>query len=255
MKIVFLPIDDRPVCYTLPKLIAQIDESVELLLPKRSLLGNLKKNADVNALLDWLSEQTNVDAFVISLDTIAYGGLIPSRKSEESFDEISARLEKLKNILQGKKVYAFSSIMRISDNNINEEEKVYWAEWGKKIFDYSQKLHRFGSAQTDVPPEILEDYLRTRKRNFEINKLYLNWQKEGLFDTLIFSKDDCAKWGLNVKEGEELVSLGAMVKTGADEIPLSLLARSTGGEFTLKPIFLEPDYKNLISNKLNFYLK
>ena len=30
MKIAFIPIDNRPVCYTLPKLIAGIDKSIEL---------------------------------------------------------------------------------------------------------------------------------------------------------------------------------------------------------------------------------
>ena len=52
--------------------------------------------------------------------------------------------------------------------------------------------------------DIIEDYLATRKRNFEINKLYLEWQKEGLFEVLIFSKDDCAEFGFNVDEANEL---------------------------------------------------
>ena len=102
------------------------------------------------------------------------------------------------------KIYAFSSIMRISNNNYNEEEKEYWKDYGKKIFDYS---YSGGKNKSDIPEEILEDYLNTRKRNFEINKLYLEWQKEGLFDTLIFSKDDCAQYGLNVKEANNLQDL------------------------------------------------
>ena len=80
--------------------------------------------------------------------------------------------------------------------------------------------------QTDVPQEILDDYLATRKRNFEINKLFLQYQKQGLFETLVFSKDDCAEFGFNVKEAQELENLGGFVKTGADEIPLTLLARA-----------------------------
>ena len=105
MKIGFIPIDNRPVCYTLPKLIAEIDESLELFMPERELLGGLKKDADVLALIDWLvNAVSDVDALVISLDTIAYGGLIPSRRSEESFESILARLQKLKNVLKGKKV-------------------------------------------------------------------------------------------------------------------------------------------------------
>ena len=192
MKIAFVPIDNRPVCYTLPKLIAQIDEEIEFFLPDRSLLGGLEKIANIEGLFVWLKDLPKLDALVLSLDTLAYGGLIPSRRCPETFDEIKSRIENLKEILREKecKIYAFSSIMRISNNNYNQEEKEYWAKWGKKIFDYSFQTHKLGceSCITNIiPSEILDDYIATRKRNFEINKIYLEWQKEGLFDTLIFS--------------------------------------------------------------------
>ena len=138
--------------------------------------------------------------------------------------------------------------MRISNNNINQEEKEYWNKYGKKIFEYSFNLHKNGSAETDVPQEILDDYLSTRKRNFEINKIYLEWQKEGLFKTLVFSKDDCAEYGLNVKEAQELENLGGFTKTGADEIPLSLFSRAIDKKIKVAPIFLEDSQKHLISN-------
>lgn len=247
MKIGLIPIDNRPVCYTLPKLIAQIDKNLELLVPDRSLLGSLEKYAQTDALFNWL-EEVEAEALVISLDTIAYGGLISSRRCPQTLVEILERLRKLKKLLKNKKVYAFSSIMRISNNNINVEEKEYWSEYGKKIFQYSYDLHKNGTVQTDIPDEILADYLETRKRNFEVNKVYLEWQKEGIFETLIFSKDDCAQFGLNVKEAEELQKMGANIKTGADEIPLTLLARAIGGNYSVAPIFTEPKTKNLISN-------
>lgn len=253
MKIGFLPIDNRPVCYTLPEQIAKIDESIELFLPDRSLLGDLTKYADVNGIFEWLKNLPKLDALVISLDTAAYGGLISSRSCSDSFEEIREKIEKLKEILKEKnaKIYAFSSIMRISNNNINEEEKKYWNLWGKKIFEYSFnfcKNNGENQPQTDIPQKILTDYLNTRKRNFEINKIYLEWQKEGLFDTLVFSKDDCAEFGFNVREAQELENLGGFVKTGADEIPLTLLARAIQGKIKIAPIFTEASQKNLISN-------
>lgn len=253
MKIGFLPIDNRPVCYTLPEQIAKIDESIELFLPDRSLLGDLTKYADVNGIFEWLKNLPKLDALIISLDTAAYGGLISSRRCSDSFEEIREKIEKLKEILKEKnaKIYAFSSIMRISNNNINEEEKEYWNLWGKKIFEYSFnscKNNGENPPQTDIPQKILTDYLNTRKRNFEINKIYLNWQQEGLFDTLVFSKDDCAEFGFNVREAQELENLGGFVKTGADEIPLTLLARAIQGKIKIAPIFTESSQKNLISN-------
>lgn len=247
MKICFIPIDNRPVCYNLAKDIASIDNDIEFFIPPREYLGDLVKTANTENLLDWLKKCPKVDVIVISLDTLAYGGLIPSRRSKESFEEIKNRVEILKQILIEKeaKIYAFSSIMRISNNNYNEEEKEYWKDYGEKIFEYS---FSGGKNKSDIPDEIVEDYLATRKRNFEINKLYLQWQKEGLFDTLIFSKDDCAEFGFNVEEAKELELLGGKTKTGADEIPLSLLSRAIKKDIKIFIEYTEPEFKHLISN-------
>lgn len=239
MKICFVPIDNRPVCYNLAKDIAAIDENIELFIPPREFLGDLTRNAGVNEIIEWIENIPECDAMVISLDTIAYGGLIPSRRSTDSLEDIKSRLKRLKPLLKNKKVYAFSSIMRISNNNYNEEEKEYWKDWGKKIFEYS-----YSGVNDGIPQAILDDYLATRKRNFEINKTYLNW---GL-NTLIFSKDDCAPKGFNVDEARELERLGAKTKTGADEIPLTLLARDIEKEIKVFVEFTEPDYKDCISN-------
>ena len=253
MNIGFIPIDNRPVCYTLPKMISDINKSINLYLPPREYLGGLTKCADIEKIFEWVKDLPELDAFVISLDTIAYGGLIPSRRSTDTFEEIKGRILKFKEILLEKhsKIYAFSSIMRISNNNINEEEKEYWSEWGKKIFEYSYQSHKNendSSVKSEIPAEILENYLKTRERNFDINKLYLDWQKEGFFDTLVFSKDDCAEFGFNVEEADFLESQGGFVKTGADEIPLTLLARTMTGEINIAPVFIEDDEKDLISN-------
>ncbi len=249
MRVCFIPIDNRPVCYNLAKDICATDESIELFIPPREYLGDLTKSANADYIIDWLYHLPHIDAMILSLDTIAYGGLIPSRRIDDSYDEIKNRIEKIKPILQGKRVYAFSSIMRISNNNYNDEEKEYWKDWGKKIFEYSYNSSKYWHpAKTDVPPEILQDYLKTRKRNFEINKLYLQWKKEGLFDTLIFSKDDCAEFGFNVEEAKELENLGGRTKTGADEIPLTLLARAIRKNINIYPVFTEPEYKDRISN-------
>ena len=144
MKICFIPIDNRPVCYNLAKEIARIDEEITLYIPPRKLLGDLKKNADITGLYTWLNQIPEVDSIILSLDTIAYGGLIPSRRSPEYFEDIKDRLLDFKEILSTKKakIYAVSSIMRISNNNCNEEEKEYWSKYGKKIFEYSYEKHK-----------------------------------------------------------------------------------------------------------------
>jgi len=267
-KIGLIPIDNRPVCCQLPKMNANIDRNTILLLPDKKFLGSLEKNADTQALFDWLEDLEDIDYLIISADTLIYGGLIPSRRSEESFEILEQRVLKLRNILLKKrcKTFVFSSIMRISNNNVNEEEKPYWSEWGEKIFAYSYNLHRMEAEgnplakqkvknlSLEIPKDILTDWLSTRVRNFEVNKLYLELYDDGLIDTLIYAKDDCAQFGLNVKEANYLnfeaeKRKNVFVKTGADEIPLTLLAR-TYTEIPLKiaPVFTRADNVNLISN-------
>lgn len=245
MKIAFIPIDNRPVCYTLAKDIAALDSDIEFYIPPRDMLGGLNKIADIEKLFSWLENLPLTDSIILSLDTLCYGGLIPSRRGKEALEELKCRLDRLKPILRGRKVYAFSSIMRISNNNYNDEEKEYWKDWGKKIFEYS---FSGGKVNGGIPESILNDYIETRKRNFEINKIYLDWQKEGIFDTLIFSKDDCAEKGFNVDEARELELLDGKTKTGADEIPLTLLARAITKDIKVYPEFLEPEYINCVSN-------
>lgn len=53
MKIALVPIDNRPVCYNLPIDIANIDDSLELFLPDKKLLGGLYSSANVDGILHW----------------------------------------------------------------------------------------------------------------------------------------------------------------------------------------------------------
>ncbi len=279
LKIAMIPIDNRPVCYGIPTDINLFCNDIDLYLPPRELLGDLKTCAQSEKILDWLEALDSFDILVVALDTIAYGGLVPSRRSSESELEIIQKINRLKSIINKNKAktYACSSIMRISNNNINEEEKEYWSLWGKKIFDYSFNLHKsqktksydsnakFSCIRQVIPTEILEDYFATRKRNFEINKIYLDWQKEGILDLLVFSKDDCAQYGVNVSEAEKLQeiiienNLNALVKTGADEIPLTLLVRSFCDAQKLHPRiypqFLRPEQTDIISKYEDISIK
>ncbi len=270
MKIALIPIDNRPICYDLISDILSVDNNIELFMPDIKFLGGLKHHSDTENILSFIENLPRVDSLIVCLDTIAYGGLISSRRTIDSFDEIKKRIEKFKQIAQKKaeKILAFSSIMRISNNNINEEEKIYWSEFGKKIFSWSYETHKNESLglnnkiKTDIPSEILNDYLNTRKRNFKINQLYLKWAKEGFFDTLIFSKDDCAEFGLNIKEANfldnEIKKLNlnnVKIKTGADEIPLGLISRTINKNIKFNPIFIEENSVNLISKYEDISIK
>ncbi len=263
-RIAVVPIDNRPICHTLVEQICALNKGIELFLPPRELLGGLIESSNIEGILSWLEkfgreEGTGdvPDYIILSLDTIAYGGLVNSRRCPENYDQILSRVKRLQEIIAqfkkaDAKVYAFSSIMRISNNNINEEEKQYWSDFGKQIFEYSYNFHKFGNTVNKIPENILNDYLATRERNFKINKYYLKLAQKGVFDTLVFSKDDTGEFGLNVKEAQELEKLcreNVFIKTGADEIPLTLLARAIadGEKISVTPVFLKPEGAGIIS--------
>ena len=236
-----IPLDNRPVCYTFPQLLAEV-AGIELCLPAENLLsgrnGQLKEPANEPALKRWLNTYLGeTSAVLVALDTIVYGGLIPSRLGSESLEETQAHLDAFFEATRHKPVYGFSSVLRIPNDDNDDEEPAYWATYGTDLYDYSATLHRSGQVPTEIvgrlPENVLVDFHRRRERNFGVNQSLLGRLANHQLKTLVFSQDDTGPYGLNVQEAEALHELiaerglanHAWVKTGADEVLLSLLVR------------------------------
>jgi hypothetical protein len=147
LNVLLIPIDNRPVCYDLPIQITGICNDAKIFIPPKELLGGLTSYANYDGILNWIKETTsnnNIDYAILALDTIAYGGLVASRRIEISQKEIKSKIETFISELKksNAKILATSSIMRISNNNVNEEEKTYWDTYGEKIFKYSFESHK-----------------------------------------------------------------------------------------------------------------
>lgn len=250
MKILLIPLDDRPVTYSYPQLLAKLG-GAEAILPPRTMMGSLSRGAQIDELFSFCEgclSRNEVDAVVVCLDSLLYGGLITSRRSTEQVKSIQARLDRLKKWkeLSNKPItiYAQSSIMRISDNYDNTEEKEYWSRFGRELFEWSACLHRLASGEKlapglleslerRIPGDIRQDYLDTRFRNFTINMTVLKSMEDGLIDHLVFSQDDSGAWGLNVGERDRLISVSQQMSlqnkvniyAGADEVMCTLLGR------------------------------
>jgi hypothetical protein len=248
MKVLMVPLDDRPVTYCLPQSIAKV-AGVEALVPPRQLFGTLKQGANVDALFNWIDTtlgSTKVDAIFVCVDTLVYGGLINSRRSSETLPTLLSRVSSMANWKKKAgqtPIFIQSSIMRISDNHDATEEKEYWARYGREIFAWSTNLHRLNAqgsiasgvlreSEMRVPETIRQDYVKTRFRNYQINLALLEQVNKGAFSRVVYSLDDSGEHGLNVLEQEKILtrikqlnlSERALTYAGADEVLCSMFA-------------------------------
>ena len=248
-SIAVLPMDDRPVNYDYPRYLARA-AGLEILLPPREWLGNPWRASRHADLVEWLVQTApRVDALIVAIDTLAYGGLIPSRTSPESTAAVLARLEVLRHLNTARPrqpILASSVVLRIARANTSEEEKPYWATYGSRMFRLSYLEHKaeLGDASADeaaerdalraqIPNEVYQDYRQGRTRNHSVNRAMLDWLAEGVFDYLLLPQDDTADYGWNIAEARSLQALiraqgltdRAITYPGADEIGCLLLAR------------------------------
>ena len=247
--LVCLPLDDRPVNYDTPRELAAL-AGFEIELPQREWLGNPWRPSRHAELVDWLDKAAlHADALLVALDTLGYGGLIPSRSSHESTGQVLERLSILKKIKArqpGLRILAYNVILRISRADSAEEEKAYWADFGSLMFRLSYLEHKsaLGEAneseiserlalRTRIPDSVYDDYLIGRQRNHAVNRAMLDWLAEGVFDYLLLPQDDTADYGWNIAEARALQSCirlqglsdRAITYPGADETASLLLAR------------------------------
>ena len=119
MKTLFLPLDERPCNAWFPKMLE--NDNLQLITPDSSILGDKKKPGDTAQIASFLKEHCReCDNAVIAVDTLLYGGLIPSRLHHTSAEVLLERLKTLKDIrnLNPKlKLYTFQCIMRCPSYN------------------------------------------------------------------------------------------------------------------------------------------
>ncbi|MBH9552612.1 DUF4127 family protein [Inhella gelatinilytica] len=245
-----LPVDGRPVVRAQVQQLVALAPGFELRCPAVQDLGNFRLPADRDDLAHWLRHQREqADAWVLSLDMLVYGGLIPSRFIDDDEATLRKRLALLGELKKpGVPLVAFAATMRISNNCVADEEKPYWNPYGSDLWAWSFHTDRYEqtgdiqsraqgeSAAARVPEAIRADYLATRARNFALNRATLDLVEAGVIDRLILPQDDTAEYGFNIAERRALQAevaargLGdrVLVYAGADEVMHTLCAWAVG---------------------------
>lgn len=249
-KIMYIPLDERPCNYLFPKMISEIGEDIELVIPEIDLLSKKKKNADVAELWKWIFENLErCDYGILSIEMLVYGGLLPSRLHMEDVKTLKGRLEKLKRLKEIKpefKIYLSNLIMRTPKYNSADEEPDYYENWGRYIFKWGylrEKMERdrltieeaeeLKIIEKELPEEHLSDYKRRRAKNIEINKEVISYVEDDIIEFLAIPQDDSATYGFTAIDQKiivnEICSKRLQEKIhmypGADEVGCTLLGR------------------------------
>lgn len=258
MRLALIPLDERPVNTALPVRLGRVAD-VEVLLPPREMLGTKKEIGAYTQLGGWLrSVAPEVDGLIVSLETLAFGGLIASRTSHlplEQAQQHIAVLKEIKAAQPGLPVFAFTLVMRIPAYDSDEEEPAYWAQYGRRIHEYSQLVDKVArrnneedraaleKLKSQIPADVLADWHWRRERNHRLNQTALEYVADGVIDFLLVTQDDSAEYGISAAEQRALRSriaeLGiedrAVLYPGADEVAMILLARHVNRRLGKRP--------------------
>ena len=259
-KILFIPLDERPCNYDFPKM--QVEGTdYALVMPPRSILGKKKTAGDVDAIWQWLFDNIRqCDDAVISIDTLLYSGIVPSRlhhNSAESLLEKLGRLKKVKEENPELTVCAFSLIMRNPTYSSSEEEPDYYETWGNHIHRFGVINHKIqlGIAspeeteelrriEKELPRQYLDDYLERRRVNLKVNQKVIGLAAAGVLDFVIIPQDDSSPYGLTAQDQQVVrecihqhnVDLKVYMYPDADAVGNTLIARTINRREHRRPL-------------------
>jgi len=241
--IALLPLDDRPCNTRFPAQIAAIGADA-LCQPPLEFLGRFNQAGDFSALKSWLEGLPEVSALIVSIDMLAYGGLVASRKTTTPLETALERLEILRQWRKSRPdvpIYAFNVLMRLAvtmDSDAAVPHYYNVMKWARLCdeanrFPTPENQNELREIRALIPDAIIESYLKARHRNHSVNLAMIDWLGEGVFDFLLVTQEDCTEFGLHRAEQAELLArvekLGVSDKfalhPGADEAALTLLAR------------------------------
>src|SRR5699024_6752917 len=145
-KILYIPLDERPCNYYYPQYISSTRDDVTLIIPPLELLGNKKEPAKVDCIWEFVFENANtVDAIVLSVEMLVYGGLLPSRLHHLAKEDVEQRrynVERLREKVDKSPIYAFKCIVRWPSLETSGEERDDYEDEGERIFQRAYLLYK-----------------------------------------------------------------------------------------------------------------
>ncbi|HEY8562512.1 MAG TPA: DUF4127 family protein [Pyrinomonadaceae bacterium] len=248
-RILLIPMDDRPPCLQFTERMGAIGDA-EVVAPPKKFLGKFTTPGESDKIISWIKEQNlqSFDAAIVSVDMLAYGGLVAMRRhGETDAGEALGRIEVLREIKRRAPrltLYVQSVIMRLAPtgdgrNDAYRDKLSQWAE----ISPYAESKAETAKLEKEIPADVLTDYKLARERDLKINLKTIEMTREKVIDYLILSQDDAKPRGIHVADRERLIAETKRLKLqervavqpGADEVSMLLLARALSRHFGYSP--------------------
>ncbi len=264
-KVLFIPLDDRPVCLDDTVATARA-AGLEMRVPPAELLASRDRRGEPERLWAWLKEEArSADALILSADSLIYGGLVPSRTHELTEAEIAERcrhIAELKAVQPNLHLYAFSTIMRSPKATAGGVDASYYEKWGGDIFRLGALIDKresnglsgaenneLSALEQRIPAKYLTDWRERRAKNILNNLALWDLTEAGVIDYLLIGRDDAwpysdsqrdLRWLLSQREGRldpsRIVTLAA-----ADQLGM-LLAVRAAKHFRYQKTFVAAEY-------------
>lgn len=246
LRVGFVPLDDRPCTKDFPVRIGRI-VGAEVHQPPTDSLGTFLTPGSFSEIRDWLLDTAGqIDYLIVSLDMLAYGGLIASRLPRVTQEEAIKRISILKEVKERYPklpIFAWNVIMRTSITVYDDLTARYWEEmnrysvlWAKEQQEMitPEEALVLSELRQSVPIEVQENYFAARRRNHAVNRTALELVKEGVIDCLSLTQEDAHPYGPHRLEQAELKKhisaqdwqTRVFLYPGADEGGLTLFARA-----------------------------
>ncbi|MDQ3649129.1 MAG: DUF4127 family protein [Acidobacteriota bacterium] len=251
-RVLLIPLDDRPPCLQFPMLEGLIADTV-VIAPPRGMLGRFTEPGDPERIAQWVHAQnlSAFDAVIVSVDMLAYGGLVNSRVHRTPLDRAMTRLDLIREIRRRAPrvpIYAFNVIMRLAPtaDGLNEsyrEKLSKWAELSPEMNSDPALTEQVTQLEREIPVVALSDYKKARERNLSVNRASIEMVRSGMFEFLILAQDDAKPRGVHVADREQLVAEANRLKLddriavqpGADEVAMLLLSRALTKKYVYAP--------------------
>ena len=237
-RVALVPLDDRPSCTKVPRLLAQMVD-YEVLLPPAEAVGHGDEPGDSDLLADWLlGVAGEVDCIICSLDTLTCGGLPAARAPRTHVETATQRLRVLRDLRAHQPAPALLAFGTIPGLAARPDWEHGGEEW-RLVHRYAELSATKAASEersrleASIPADLLADYLAVRQRSQRVNLAAIEAARDGALDILLIGQDRAAPSGIHRREQAELQTalrkarLGARgaIVAGRDELGALLLAR------------------------------